>query len=86
MFIWSLSKLDFIFYDFSVIYYDFFKYLAKININKKTKSFSKNFILKHIILYVHCVDILMWNPKKLDFVFYDFYVIYYDFLNIQQNN
>ena len=24
----------------------------------------------------------MWSPKKLDFLFYDFSVIYYDFLKI----
>jgi len=37
MLISNLTKLYFIFYDFSVIYYDFFKYLAKINKKKKTK-------------------------------------------------
>jgi hypothetical protein len=25
----------------------------------------------------------MWSPTKFDFSFYDFFVIYYDFLNIQ---
>jgi hypothetical protein len=34
--------------------------------------------LKHTILYIHCVDLLMWSPTKLDFPFYDFSVIYYD--------
>jgi hypothetical protein len=33
---WSPTKLDFTFYDFSVIYYDFFKDSAEIN--KKTKK------------------------------------------------
>jgi hypothetical protein len=51
-----------------------------INLNN---SYNKNFILKHTILYIHCVDILMWSPTKLDFLFYDFSVIYYDFLKIQ---
>ena len=32
---------------------------------------QKKFILKHTILYVHCVDLLMWSPAKLDFPFYD---------------
>ena len=36
-------------------------------------------ILKHIILYVHCVDLLIWSLTQLDFLFYDFFVIYYDF-------
>ena len=53
---WSLTKLDFLFYDFSI-----------------------NFILKHIILYVQCVDLLMWSPTKLIFPFYDFSMIYNDF-------
>jgi hypothetical protein len=26
----------------------------------------------------------MWSPTKLDFLFYDFSVIYYDFSKIQQ--
>jgi hypothetical protein len=26
----------------------------------------------------------MWSPTKLDFLFYDFSVIYYDFSNIQR--
>jgi hypothetical protein len=30
-------------------------------------------------LYVHCVDLLMWSPIKLYFLFYDFSVIYYVF-------
>ena len=49
-------------------------------INKKTKNLrSKNFIIKHIILYVQCVDPLMWSPTKLNFSFYDFFMIYNDF-------
>jgi hypothetical protein len=46
-------------------------------------SYNKNFVLKHTILYIYCVDILMWSPTKLDFLFYDFFVIYYDFSKIQ---
>ena len=34
---------------------------------------QQKFILKHAILYVHCVDLLMWSPTKLDFPFYDFF-------------
>jgi hypothetical protein len=33
---WSPTKLDFPFYDFSVIYYDFSKILAEINKKDKT--------------------------------------------------
>ena len=25
------------------------------------------------------VDLLMWSPTKLDLLFYDFFMIYYDF-------
>ena len=46
--------------------------------NHRSKATAKN-VLKHTILYVHCVDLLMWSPTKLDFLFYDFSVIYYDF-------
>jgi hypothetical protein len=35
------------------------------------------------ILYVHCVHLLMWSLTKLDFLFYDFSVIYYDFSKFQ---
>jgi hypothetical protein len=34
---------------------------------------------KYTILYVHCVDVLIQNPTQMDFPFYDFSVIYYDF-------
>jgi hypothetical protein len=34
---------------------------------------------KYIILYVRYVDVLISNPTRLDFSFYDFSVIYYDF-------
>ena len=40
------------------------------------------FILKYTILYIHCVDLLMRSPIKLDFLFYDFSVIYYNFSKI----
>ena len=41
-------------------------------------------ILKHTILYVHCVDLLIWSLTQLDFPFYDFSVIYYDFSKLLQ--
>ena len=44
----------------------------------RSKATAKK-ILKHTILYVHCVDLLIWSLTQLDFPFYDFYVIYYDF-------
>jgi hypothetical protein len=37
--IYLLTKLNFIFYDFSVIYFDFLKYLAEINKKDKDKTF-----------------------------------------------
>ena len=54
-------------------------------INKKDRQNlgSKNFRLKNIILYVQCVDLLMWSPTKLNFLFYDFSMIYNDFSKIQ---
>ena len=39
-------------------------------------------IRKYTILYVHCVDLFIWSPTQLDFLFYDFSVIYYDFLKL----
>ena len=50
----------------------------KKNINLKLQQ--KN-ILNHTILYVHCVDLLISSLTQLDFLFYDFSVIYYDFQN-----
>ena len=43
------------------------------------KATTKKNILKRTILYVHCVDLLIWSLIQLDFLFYDFFVIYYDF-------
>ena len=45
---------------------------------------QKKFVLKHTVLYIHCVDLLMWSPIKLDFSFYDFSMIYYDFSKIHR--
>ena len=42
----------------------------------------KKIVLEHTILYSQCVDLLIWIPTKLSFLFYDFYVIYCDFLKI----
>ena len=53
----------------------------KKNIDLKLQQ--KN-ILKHTILYVHCVDLLIWSLKQLDFPFYHFSVIYYDFSKLLQ--
>jgi hypothetical protein len=57
----------------------FFKDWAEIN--KKEKC--KNFVIKHTILYIHCVALLMWSPTKLDFLFFEFSMIYYDFSKIR---
>jgi hypothetical protein len=36
------------------------------------------------MLCVHCVELLIWSPTQFDFSFYDFSVIYYDFLKLLQ--
>ena len=61
-----------------------FHRFSQINKKEKDKTFvAKNFILKHIILYVQCVDLLLWSLTKLNFSFYDFSMIYNDFSKIQ---
>ena len=47
-------------------------------------NLQKKFVLKHTVLYIHYVDLLMWSPTKLDFSFYDFSMIYYDFSKIHR--
>jgi len=52
-------------------------------INKKKRNISsKNFVLKHTILYIHYVDLLMWSITKLNFLFYNFSMIYYNFSKV----
>jgi hypothetical protein len=46
--------------------------------------FSSKKCTKYTILYVHCVDVLIENPTRLDFPFYDFSVIYNDFSKLLQ--
>ena len=48
----------------------------KINISSYLRWYN---LQNHIILYVHCVDLLIWSLTQLNFPFYDFSVIYYDF-------
>ena len=57
--------------------------LFQLITKKHIFEFKKTIVLKHTILHVPCVDLLTWSPIKLDFVFYDFFVIYYDFSKIQ---
>jgi hypothetical protein len=45
-------------------------FFSVINLNN---SYNKNFVLKYTILYIYCVDILMWSPTKLDFPFLCFF-------------
>jgi hypothetical protein len=47
-----------------------------------SKATQKKIVLKHSILYVHWVDLLIWNLTQFDFPFYDFSVIYCDFLKL----
>jgi hypothetical protein len=49
----------------------------------RSKAKTKKNVLKHTTLYIHCIDLLMRSAKKLDFPFYDFSVIYYNFSKIQ---
>jgi hypothetical protein len=49
----------------------------------RSKATTKN-IIKHIILYVHSVDLLIWSIAQLDFSFYIFSAIYYDFSKFSQ--
>jgi hypothetical protein len=41
-------------------------------------------VLKHTILYAHRVYLLILSPTQLDFPFYDFSTIYYDFSKLLQ--
>jgi hypothetical protein len=50
----------------------------------RSKVITKKYVLKYSILYVHCVELLIWSPTQFDFSFYDFSVIYYDFSKLQQ--
>jgi len=48
----------------------------------RSKATIKKNILNHIILYIYCVDMLMWSLTNLYFIFYDFSIFYHDFSNI----
>ena len=48
-------------------------------VKKGQNLYSKNFVLKDTILYVYYVKIYLCGVKKIDFLFYDFSMIYYDF-------
>ena len=50
----------------------------------RSKTIAKKNILKRTILYVHCIDLLIWSLTQLDFPFYDFSVICYDFSKLLQ--
>ena len=60
--------------EFSIFFYSYEE-------KHKFKATIKN-IQKHTILYIYCVDLLIWILIQLDFPFYDFSVIYYDFLKL----
>jgi hypothetical protein len=55
---WRPTKLDFLFYDFSVIYYDFFK--DSDEINKKEKDKTAVTVAKPMLLYQN------HRPKPLE--------------------
>jgi hypothetical protein len=50
----------------------------------RSKVTTKKYVLNHSILYVHCVELLIWSPTQFDFSFYDCSVIYYDFSKLLQ--
>jgi len=85
MFMWNLKKIDFLFYNFSVIYYNFFKYLAEINKKEKDKKFIEILCTKIyniICSFYRSTDV---ESNKIGFSIYNFSVIYYNFLKIQPN-
>ena len=49
----------------------------------QTTQTTKNFTLKHMILYIYCIELVRRIPKHIHFPFYDFFTIYYEFLSIQ---
>jgi hypothetical protein len=52
MLMWSLTNLDFLIYDFSLIYYDFFKDLATTNRKENSKlSYQKFYTKAYHIIY-----------------------------------
>ena len=51
---------------------DIYKLITEKYISKSTTNIFTN----------HCIDLVMWSLTKLDFLFYDFYVIYYNFSKI----
>ena len=70
-----------IFLWFTMIFHKF----SQIKKRQRQNLRSKNFILKHIILYVQCVDLLMWSPIKLNFSFYGFSIITMIFQKVNWN-
>jgi hypothetical protein len=60
-----------------MICFSTFFYSYKENHSQKNK-------VKHAILYVHLVDLLIWSPIQLDFPFYEFFMICYDFSKMLQ--
>ena len=64
-----------------IIWYASIYFFTAMKKSIDLKLQQKN-ILKHTILYVHSVDLLIWSLTQLDFPFYDFSVIYYDFLKL----
>ena len=61
-----------------IMWYALVYFFTGIKKSIDLKPQQKN-ILKHTTLYVHCVDLLIWSLIQLDFPFYDFSMIYYDF-------
>ena len=59
-----------------IIWYALVHFFTAMKKSIDLKLQQKN-ILKHIILYIHCVDLLIWSPTQLDFSFYDFFYLAY---------
>ena len=57
----------------------YFVLLAMFVVGKEweAKIYSEIFVLKHASFWFDCIDLFVRIPKRFDFIFYDFLVIYY---------
>ena len=69
-----------------IIWYTLVHFFNSYELIKKSIDLKlyQEIVLKHTILYVHCVNLLICSPTKFYFLFYDSFVIYYDLSKIQQ--
>ena len=57
----------------------YFVLLAMFVVGKEweAKIYSEIFVLKHASFWFDCIDLFVRIPKRFDFLFYGFLVIYY---------